>query len=426
MLDFILFRTPIFYLTQSLWRDEAFSYFMAKPNVIRIIINTVFDFNPPLYYLVLHFWILIFGRVDESLRLLSLIWHFGSIYIAYNFAKKLFSKRFAIFVAVFTMFNPMLVYYAFEMRMYSLYAFLAFAVLYFFYTRNWRWYTIFSILGLYTHSFFLLLTASLLAYLSLTRQFRKMFIFLTLKPFLYYLPWLLVLVYQFIHSKGSWLFPVDLQLIKSVLGNLFTSFEGTPGFFWGHTAILSGIILMFLFQAYNRNRKQALLFLIPIFFPLILILGYSILRRPLFVNRYLIFVTVAEIMGISLGIWHLKNNIFKVLSASAWLITVLIINMILVPYHKKTDFKSTFADINYRSGKEDFVYTKTPIAYLESAYYYKNPDKVFVYNPNNIKIPDYIGITVVFNQSSRTTLPPSPSKTYLIDDDANYQLIINK
>lgn len=426
MLDFILFKTPFFYLIQSVWRDEAFSYFMAKPNIIQIIINNINDFNPPLYYLILHFWMILAGRSDEYLRLLSLFPHLISVHIAYDFAKRLFSGKFAVFVAVFTMFNPMLLYYAFEMRMYSFYAFFTFAVLYFFYLKNWRWYTIFAILGLYTHSFFPLLLLSLFVYLRLTDQFRKKNIFLTLKPLIYYLPWILVLIYQFRQSNNSWLFPVDLGLIKSVLGNLFTSFEGTPGFFWNYTACLSSVILVFLIIGYIKKRDQALLFLLPIFLPLFLILGYSVLMRPLFVNRYMIFITVAEIMGISMGIWCLKNSILRASIASLWIILILLVNIILVPYHKKTDFKSAFTEINSQAGKDDFLYTKTPIALLESAYYYQYPANVFVYNPNNITIPYYIGVSVIFPQISKNSLPASPSRTFFIDDDANYELIINK
>ena len=61
MLNFIFTKTPLFFLTQSFWRDEAFSYFMAKKNISEIIFLTAKDFNPPLYYSILHFWIKIFG-----------------------------------------------------------------------------------------------------------------------------------------------------------------------------------------------------------------------------------------------------------------------------------------------------------------------------------------------------------------------------
>lgn len=424
--NFIFYHTPISYLIQSVWRDEAFSYFMAKPNIIQVIINTANDFNPPLYYLLLHFWMNIFGRLDESLRFLSFLPHIASVFVAYQLGLRIFTKRFAFFVAVFTFFNPMLLYYAFEIRMYSLYALLAFCSLYFFIVKNWKWYTVSCLLGLYTHSFFSLIPASYLFYLWFNKQFSRKHIGNALKPFIFYLPWLPILTIQFLRSKDSWMFPVDLQLIKSVLGNLFTNYEGTPGSWWQWTFLLSVIIFLSLILAARKKKREASLFIIPILVPLVLILGFSVLMRPIYVNRYMIFITVFEIMGISFFIFSIKNKIIRLLTASLWLIFVIILNIIISPHHKKTDFKTTFMEINKKASQNDFVYTKTPISFLESAYYYKFPNRVFVFNPNNIAIPDYIGINAIFPQVSRASLPPSPSRIFFIADDASYEVIINK
>lgn len=427
-MNFLVFHTPIFYLIQSLWRDEAFSYFMAKPDIIRVIINTANDFNPPLYYLLLHFWIMIAGKEDEILRILSFLPFITTVYISYLLGVKVFSRKFALFVAFFTFLNPMLVYYAFEIRMYSFYAFFTFCSLYFFYTKNWKWYIITSVLGLYTHSFFSLVILSYLIYVifTQTKKERGKFIFLTFKPLLFYLPWLPILINQFIHSKDSWMFPVDFQLIKSVLGNLFTNYEGTPPDWWHYTVILSGVILFFVLIALKRNRKNAYLFLTPVFVPLLIILGYSVIRRPIYVNRYMIFVTVFEIMIISLGIWNIKKRTIRWSIAFLWVIFLIFFNIIIAPYHKKTDFKTTFKEINQLAKPEDFMFTKTPIGFLESAYYYKEPKKVFIYNPENITIPNYIGITVTFSDVSKSKLPDAPSRIFLIDDNANYEIVINK
>lgn len=424
--SFIFYHTPIFYLIQSIWRDEAFSYFMAKPNIGKVIINTANDFNPPLYYLLLHFWMNIFGRSDESLRLLSFLPHIASVYIAYQLVSKISTKRLALFAAIFTFFNPMLLYYAFEIRMYSLYALFAFCSLYFFTVKNWKWYTISCLLGLYTHSFFSLVLVSYCVYLLHSHQFKKKNVFRILKPFLFYLPWLPVLMIQFLRSKDSWMFPVDLQLVKSVLGNLFTNYEGTPGGWWHWTFLLSAVIFLSLILAARKKKKEAFLFIIPILVPLVLILGFSVLRRPIYVNRYMIFITIFEIMGILLFISSIKNKAVRSATAFFWLIFVIIFNIVIGPYHKKTDFKTTFMEINKKASQNDFVYTKTPISFLESAYYYKFPSRVFVFNPKNITIPNYIGTNAVFPNASKTSLPPSPSRVFFIADDASYEVIINK
>jgi len=423
--NFIFYHTPIFYLIQSVWRDEAFSYFMAKPNVLRVITNTAHDFNPPLYYVLLNFWMKFVGQSDEGLRMLSFLAHIACVYIAFYFASKLFSKKFAFFVAAFTFFNPMLLYYAFEMRMYSFYALFTFASVYCFYIKNWKWYTISTVLGLYTHSFFPFIPVSFLIYLKLTGSLTRKIIYSTLKPFLFYLFWLPILVIQFFNSKDSWLFPVDFQLVKSVLGNIFTSYEGTPGELWPLTALLSGIIIFYCAIVLKRRKKLALYLLTPIIFPLFVILGYSILMRPLFVNRYMIFIVVFEILAISAGIFYIHKRTTRWLSMLFWLVLVVILNIIIPPYRKKTDFKTTFAEINAITTPNDFVYAKTPIGFFESAYYYKYTDKTFIYNPNNVTIPNYIGVTVVFPEISRASFPTPPSRTFLVNDDASYEMIVN-
>ncbi len=426
MIDFIFYHTPIFYLIQSVWRDEAFSYFMAKPNLIQVIINTANDFNPPLYYLLLHIWMQLVGKSDELLRILSLIPHILTAYFAYKLATKLFSRSFAYFTALFTLLNPMLLYYAFEMRMYSFYALFTISSLYFFYTKSWRLYIATTVLGLYTHSFFPLIIVSFLTFLLLTKQFNRKNILAVLKPLLFYIPWIPIIINQFIRSKDSWMFPVDLQLATSVLGNLFTTYEGTPGDLWKYTSILSGIIIICFILGIKRNKKQSLLFLTPVFLPLTLILGFSILRRPIFVNRYLIFVTIFEIMGITLGIWSIRNKTVKSVFAALWLFFIILLNLTTPFYHKKTDFKTTFAEVNKIATPSDFVYTKTPIGFLESAYYFKDPERVFVYNPNNVTIPNYIGVNVVFPNVSKSTFPPPPYRTFLINDDASFEIILTR
>jgi uncharacterized membrane protein len=366
------------------------------------------------------------GKSDELLRILSFIPHIISVYIAYLLAKKIFSKNFAVFVGIFTFLNPMLIYYAFEMRMYSFYELFVFATLYFLYVKNWKWYTIVGALGLYTHSFFPLVILSFSVYYFLIKKLNKKYLFLLIKPIFFYIPWIPVIITQFSHSKNSWLFPVDLRLIQSVLGNLFINFEGTPGNYWLYTACLSLLILIFLFIPFKKDRRKFFLFATPIFLPLIIILGYSVIKRPLYVNRYLIFVSVFEIMAVSLGIWNIKKKILRYFSVIFWLFLILCINIIAPPYRKKTDFKTSFSEINMRMKDDDFIYTRTPIAFLESVYYSKNEKKVFIYNPNNISIPDYIGVNVVFPNVSKVSLPPPPSTTFLVEDNAQYSIIINR
>jgi mannosyltransferase len=421
---FLVYNTPLFYFIQSVWRDEAFSFFMAQPGIFQIIKNTATDFNPPLYYLLLHFWIWFAGNSDVKLRLLSFIFHLITVYFAYLLNRKIFSQKFAIFGALCMFLNPMLLYYAFELRMYSLFSMFTMISFYYFYCKKWNSYLISTIFGLYTHTFFIIVPVSYAIYYFVTKQLNIKKLINIFKPVIFFIPWIPVIVNQFLRSKNSWIFPVDFQLIRSVLGNLFTSYEGTPGNWWILTSILS-LILIVLFLIGLKRKRLVLMFLVPIFFPLFVILSYSVIIKPIFVNRYVIFITVFEILASTLGIWCIKNRKIRIMIGSFWIFSLIIMNISMAPFKKKTDFKTSFAEINSLSNNKDYIYAQTPIGFLESAYYYKYKDKVFVYNPNNIEIPNYIGVTVLFPKISKSAYPAS-SRTFLIHDDASYEMVINK
>ena len=424
-LDFLFYHTPLFYLTQSVWRDEAFSYFMAKPGIIKIIVNTANDFNPPLYYLLLHYWTYISGNSDVLLRILSFIFHLLGTYYALLLGRKLSDKKQAFYLVIFYFFNPMLIYYAFEIRMYSLYAFAATAAIYYFYIKNWKRYIISSIIGLYSHSFFIFVIISLAFYDFIKSKFKKD-VFKILSPILFFIPWIPILAVQFVKSKESWFFKVDWQLVKSALGNLFTNYEGTPGHLWPYTALLSIGIFIFLFLCFKNKKLRGEIFIVPIIIPLFLILSYSVIKRPIYVNRYLIFITVFEIIAIFTGIVSIKNLAMRKTVTFLWIFFIMLFNFYIPPFKEKTDFKSTFIEINKIANKEDQVFARTPIGYLESAYYYKTPENTFVYNPQNIHIPNYIGVNVIFPNVSISNFPPAPSRLFMINDDASFEIIIQK
>ena len=54
MIEYFFSHTPFLYFVQSFWRDEAFSVLLAMKSVPNLLYNTAQDYNPPLYYLLLH------------------------------------------------------------------------------------------------------------------------------------------------------------------------------------------------------------------------------------------------------------------------------------------------------------------------------------------------------------------------------------
>lgn len=121
-------------VNQSLWLDEAISASVAKSYSLFDIPTqfSVSDFHPPIYYMFLKLWTNIFGFSELSLRVPSIIFSLITIYLVYLITKKISNKKTALWAAVFTGFNPLLIYYAQEVRMYSLITMLLAVVLYYF------------------------------------------------------------------------------------------------------------------------------------------------------------------------------------------------------------------------------------------------------------------------------------------------------
>jgi mannosyltransferase len=108
----------------SLWFDEAMSVHWARSSLARILevsMNLVEDRLPPLYYLVLHYWRLVFGDGEVAVRLPSVLLGTLLVPLVYRLAADLFQdRRIALLAAALTALNPFLVWYSQEARMYAM------------------------------------------------------------------------------------------------------------------------------------------------------------------------------------------------------------------------------------------------------------------------------------------------------------------
>ena len=171
-----LLRTPIILLllalgvrlfllgSKSVWLDEAVTIRIAEQGQ-RLIWRgeSLEGTHPPFFYLLVQLW-LIFGRSESMLRLLSVIFGVGTVGLGYLFGRLLAEKRTATAFATLLAFNPLLVWYAQELRSYSLVACLGMLVLWgtarqLIRPNHWNGLLIVlgCALGMYTHYFFLLI-----------------------------------------------------------------------------------------------------------------------------------------------------------------------------------------------------------------------------------------------------------------------------
>ena len=107
------------------WIDEGLSVGISDRPLSQIPHALREDGSPPLYYMLLHFWLGIGGHSEGGVRALSLLFALLAIPVAWWAGRAIFrTPRAAWIAAVLMAFNPFLSQYAQEARMYSLVALL--------------------------------------------------------------------------------------------------------------------------------------------------------------------------------------------------------------------------------------------------------------------------------------------------------------
>ncbi len=118
---------------EGLWNDEYVSWFIAKQDNWEIFWQKVYEnCHMPLYYFYLKLWMFIFSDTDLSLRWSSIIPSILSIPVMFLVGKELKDKNLGLFCAIVTSVSSFLIYFAQEVRLYSLIFLLScFVILYF-------------------------------------------------------------------------------------------------------------------------------------------------------------------------------------------------------------------------------------------------------------------------------------------------------
>lgn len=433
MWNSILTHTPLLYFTQSFWRDEAFSALGAQHSLGFIIARM--GFEPPLYYSLLHFWIKLFGDSEIAVRSLSLLGFALATWVIIEWASELYKKHWlAWYLPLIFFLNPMLLYYAFEARTYAWYTFFAAGMLYGYANKKWTLFTLAAILGFYTHLYLLLFICALGLHWILTERphfltivnlFKKNTAFRSFIAIaLAMLPWIIKIVLEAGRLKSSWYFPVNAQLVRSVLGNMFIGYEGTPWYGWHYTGYVSLLLIALggIALTDRQHRKRTALFIVYCVIPLAVIVGISFIK-PLYVNRYLIPATIAEVLIVAAAIKAIRNPWLQKTAAAIMLMFLLWVNWWFPPFHTKTPFRTTLTEIHKLMKPNDVLMADNALIYLETLYYAHNRSRVYLYNPDSNVFPWYIGDALITPDRMKDSYPPYPMRAFLIHNDASYDIV---
>ena len=446
MLNFLFTQTPLTFLTQSFWRDEAFSFFLAKKNVVEIISLSLRDFNPPLYYLLLHFWLKIFGSSEISLRSFSFIFYWLTIYVAILFLTEIFkinlrkNSLFFIFYLLLFIVNPILSYYAFEARNYALFAFFASLSYYSFYSfektssfaykKNYKVYFFTTVLGLFTHYFMLFVVLSQLFFNYLVNKKGRKFQItnkILLKPLIIFLPWLfLTLSKNNFFTSSFWIERINFKTVVDLLGVVYTGYDGgfrsySKSITWISLAILT--LLLILLKKRDKkystdNHLQLYLGLWGIGVPFFIIL--LSLLKPVFFPRYFIFSTVGLLLFF---VYILEQTRVEIRTIGLILLFIIALNYqkIQIQHYKKKDFQKVVREIKVLAKKDDLVYVTSELDFFTAKYYFPN-GKIYIFNKSYEQIPGFVGKVLISKSDIAPSLPFYPNKAFVLKPDGSYTI----
>lgn len=315
-------------INQSFWLDEASQAMTSYKSVSAIVFHNLYDFHPPLSYVLTHYWIQV-SLNEVWLRLLPLLFGVGTIYFIYLLGEKLFSKRVGLLAALLVSIAPYHIYYSQEFRMYSMATFFAIVSMYYFVcliknVTNFHkiLFVLSSVALLYTHYLGGLLFIGQIIYLLLyERKKVKQFLYYYLAVGLLFVPWLPYLLKQLelgvqadVYLPG-WSSMLSLSVLKAfpllfgkfILGRI--DFENTL-LYIGYLLAGFSVVGLSLMSLRNKLKDQKVQFILLWLIVPIVITFLVSLKLPMFQPFRLLFCLPALFLLIAYG---LSISRFKIL-----------------------------------------------------------------------------------------------------------------
>ena len=349
---------------QNIWFDESYSWNETLRSTSQIIIHAATsDVHPPLYYVLLKFWVVLWGDSTAAMRSLSLLFTMGSMGFAYLIMKQLKNDKALLLGCLLLAISPYQIYFAQEIRMYSLLALLNTASVYFYLKladSQWKGNLLIvgfiaaTLLGLYTH------LAALVTFGGIAFHFfyelifgnfepankKKLFVkfcLTSLSIAILYLPWIIVLWYFQAGNVGeqAWrdgvtifdgLYELSHVITSVFLGMYFKerillSYDIlSKHFTWSVYSIYvsdvvlyianAAIVLFLTGKSLKSTRKHSLLtfaFFVPLIVTCVILV---VVRKHYDLSRYLFSLSPILIILFAIAINELRQNIKTIVTAA--------------------------------------------------------------------------------------------------------------
>lgn len=291
--------------------DEYFTINLVRNSWGAIVRLTALDVHPPLYYLAVKAAVTIFGENLLAWHLVSFLSFLGVVIITERFVFRVFGEREARVCVLAVCALPNMLRYALEARMYSMSMLFITASFYLVWLlsenyesrpgkqslRYWVLLALVNVAAAYTHYFAGVAAVGLSLFLLVfLLAVKKDYVHTLLQWTVYciammlcYLPWMFVMFRQMRSIDGNyWIARINLDTLYGYLDMLFG--ETRPIYYGLVTAFFLGSFWLFMKKGKDKRDfwKWGSFFAAGFF--LVFGVGYSVLKTPILIDRYLVIV----------------------------------------------------------------------------------------------------------------------------------------
>lgn len=429
--------------SKSLWFDETYSVLVASLPVGRLLaVTAANDAHPPLYYLMLHAWLGLFGDGEGAVRSLSVVISAPIVLLTWLFGRRLVGSAPALVAAAFVAVAPSQVAAGQEARMYGLLSLAALASWWTLWTavaegkqKAWWGYTLVTATLLFAHYYGFFVIASQGVYLLWRRTRAHLWwrwLTAGLGVVILLLPWIPALLQQ-IASGRAWPTyrpPISVPLLFDTFASLTV---GRPVFevagdgslprwlVWGLAAIVCAAAAAG-YRSLRRERDAAALLVCAGLVPVILSFAVSY-GIHVFAPRYTLFVVPPLALLVSAGL--AANGPFRRWiwpAAVIGLIVMVVMNTFaLARFYRQPrldvfDWRRVSRALAASAQPDDAIVFLPGFARVPVNYYFRGPQLRLALTPDGTDVvgPDAIRMSGVVNVLARhrrvwiVTVPPIP------------------
>lgn len=318
--------------------DEPFSIYHAQMDVSKIIHHLYQGNNPPLFEIFLHFWIKLAGISPFSVRFLPAVFSCLTAGTVFLLGARFINLKAGIFAALIFTGSNFHLFFAHEARVYAWFGLLTVISMYLFLSliedkkSIYRWIALILVNTtlMYSHYFGIFLIAiqgiSIIAFSEIRKNLFLPYLLSGIATLILFLPNIFILVtrFQVSASNGTWIEkPNGIESLYNMLWN----FSNQPL----TTVVCIGLLIAALIKKiinwkHSKTSTVSKVMLIWFLFPFLALFAISY-KIPMFLDRYLIFVSFGYYFSVVVAVQYLFrreriNILFYSLLSILFLITL--------------------------------------------------------------------------------------------------------